>query len=282
MALSLTAYLNERFQFTYNVANFAALYANLAAASWIFQIRPAAGSPVVTLDFRTGGSPQNLNATILYRAAAPAQVIMQCPASALISIAAGAYSLDFGFILPGADFERVDGGSIQFTVGVTVPPAAGTPPPPTGSDDTVLGGANPTPVPIPVTLDAAISAANSSALAAQTALTTALSAQADATASKIAAAASATAAAASATLATTGGLSGVAIDTLTVTGTDVLSPMSMSKVGNLAMLIVRGQTYLATATNPKFTIVGTTVTWNAAAAGYSLSPGDDVSILYSH
>src|ERR1700733_7913786 len=117
MSVSLTAYLNERFQFTYNVSNYAGVYTTLAAAAWIFQIRPIAGSPVATLDFRTGGSPQNPAATIVYQAGPPAEIVVQGPTSLLIGVAAGTYFLDFGFILPGADFERVDGGTIQFVPG---------------------------------------------------------------------------------------------------------------------------------------------------------------------
>jgi hypothetical protein len=165
MTLSLTAYLNERFQFTYNVSNFASIYSNLAEAVWIFQIRPMAGSPVITLDFRTGGSPQNANATVAFLAGPPAQVVVRCPASLLIGVATLTYSAELGFTLPGADYERVDGGTIAFLAGVVVPPAAGTPAAPTGADDTVIGGANPTPA-ATVTLDATVTAAINAAVAA--------------------------------------------------------------------------------------------------------------------
>ena len=289
----LTAYLNERFQLTLNVANFASVYAALATAAWIFQIRPSAGSPVVTLDFRTGGSAQNPNASISYSPGSPsyygeqpAQIVIVCPASALIGVAAGLYYFDFGFILPGADFERVDGGSITFVAGVTIPPAAGSPAPPTGSDDTVQGGANATPSPVPVTLEAAISAANSSAMAAQVAAAGVASSAAAAAASAAASAASALAAEEFAS--ETGGLTPeevfarvVVVEELTVTALNTLSALSYVQTGPLAMLIVRGSCNLATASSPKFAISGTTVTWNAANAGYSLNPGDDVSIVYS-
>lgn len=310
MSLNLTAYLNARFQFSYTIANFAAVYSNLALAKWIFQIRPSAGSPVITLDFRSGGSPQNPTATVDYSAGSgsyygekPEQIVVRCPASVLIGLAAGTYSLDFGFVLPGADFERVDGGVIEFKAGVTIAGVIGSPPAPTGSDDTVTGGANPTPSPVPITLDAAISAANSSAMAAQEAMAgvaTSAATAAAALASIATLAATATAAAASALAsqnaamaaaaqAGTGGMTAgqviaasIFAEALTVTALNTLSGLSYVQSGPIAILIVRGQSLLLTTSNPKFTIAGTSVGWLPIPAGYPLNPGDDVAIVYSH
>jgi hypothetical protein len=205
MSLNLTAYLNERFQFTYDVDAFASVYSNLATAAWVFQIRPNEGSPVVNLDFRTGGSPQSAAAVVVFLPGTPdvrpAQIVVRCPASLLIAVSAGTYSVDFGFILPGADFERVDGGSIEFKTGVTILPAAGTPGPPTGADDTVLGGANAAPSPFPITLGAAIGAAQASAIEADAAAAGVAASASAATDAKTAAQGFATSAAASASAA---------------------------------------------------------------------------------
>jgi hypothetical protein len=171
--MNLTAYLNERFQFSYGVSNYAVLYSTLASAIWQFQIRPAVGSPIVNLYFMTGGSPQSAAATY---DSTNKIVVFQCPSTLIKGLEAGTYYFDFGFTLPGYDFERVDGGTIVFTAGVTTPGVTGSPPAPIGSDDTVTGGADPTPSPVPITLTSAISAANSSALAAAASAETATAA----------------------------------------------------------------------------------------------------------
>ena len=166
MTLSLTAYLNQRFQWTYAAAAYANLYpSSIASAVWRMQIRPFAGSPIVLLDFETGGSPQNAALTAAYNPTGSV-VVFRAPHSLIWPLGAGTFYFDFGFTLPGADFERVDGGTITFAAGITLTGFAGAPAAPTGADDTVTGGANPTPSPVPTTLDSAISAANSSAAAA--------------------------------------------------------------------------------------------------------------------
>lgn len=138
MSLNLTAYLNQRFQFTYNVAIFAARYAALASADWRFQVRPSSGSPLALLDFRTGGTTLMGSGAIDYRVGPPPFILVRCPASLLLTLRSGAYAFDFGFILTNADFERVDGGSLTFLPGVTIATVIGEPTPPVSGKDTVL------------------------------------------------------------------------------------------------------------------------------------------------
>ena len=141
MALSLTAFLNQRFQFTYDVPNYAELYSNLNSAVWRFQIRPAAGSVVVILDFASGGSPQDPHLTATYDAI-HAQVAIRAPTSFIQNLPVGTYDFDFGFVLPGCDFERVDGGTITFLPGVTRAGVVGSPSAPSAADDTVFSSGN--------------------------------------------------------------------------------------------------------------------------------------------
>lgn len=137
MALTLTAYLDQRFQWTADVTAVAAIYSgSIGSAVWRLQIRPQPGSPVVTLDFKTGGSPQSSNLTATYNSG-PHTVVFRAPTSIIALLAAGTYYFDYGFVLPSADFERVDGGTIQFVPGVTLAGVTGSPAAPSGADDTV-------------------------------------------------------------------------------------------------------------------------------------------------
>jgi hypothetical protein len=159
MSLSLSAYLNERFQFTYDVSGYAGLYTALGTATWKFQVRPSVGSPIILLDFRTGGSPQSAAAVVIYNATNKL-ITVQGPTSLLIGVPAGTYVFDFGFTLPGADFERVDGGTVTFQTGTTLAGVPGSPSAPAGSDDTVTYGGGSIPTPVPATIISALSAAH--------------------------------------------------------------------------------------------------------------------------
>jgi hypothetical protein len=175
------AALNERAQITFNVAGYAALYP-LASASWQFQIRPSQGSTTLYFDFAVDGS-------ITYSATPTPIVVFQAPTSALAGIPEGLASYDWGFILPGADYEVAGWGSIDFAAGVTIAGITGAPPAPTGSDDTWIGGANPAPTALPLSLTTAV------ALTAASAATTASTAAAASAAAAAVSAAEAEAAA---------------------------------------------------------------------------------------
>jgi len=67
---------------------------------------------------------------------------------------------------------------------------------------------------------------------------------------------------------------------LTVTAANTLSPLSFSYIGPFAIMFVNGVVYTDFGT-PAFTISGTTITWNATNAAYSLSTTDVVKIIYN-
>ena len=136
MSRSLIAYVNQRLQWTDDVTAFAAAFPSLATAHWIPQIRPQAGSPVVTLDFRSGGSPQSPALTATYDSGAK-RVTFRAPTAIVALLPVGTYAFDFGFVLPLSDFRRVDGGTIDLVAGVTLAGIAGNRAPPDGADDTV-------------------------------------------------------------------------------------------------------------------------------------------------
>lgn len=189
MAAPLQATLNERAQITFNVAGFASVYPSLASASWRMQIRPFQGSPTLLFDFAASG-------TITYIPSPLPMVIFQAPTSALADIPSGAAAYEYGFVLPGADYEVAGWGEVIFYAGVVEAGVVGTPAAPTGSDDTWYGGANPTPNPVPPTLTSVIALVTQAVAAAQAA------AAASGSGSAIAAAASAASALASAATAT--------------------------------------------------------------------------------
>lgn len=72
---------------------------------------------------------------------------------------------------------------------------------------------------------------------------------------------------------------------LNVTATNTLAALAIPYIGSggYAVLFVNGQAYPLTNTNPAFTIVGTTVLWNATnASGVTLTPGStQVFITYA-
>jgi hypothetical protein len=92
------------------------------------------------MDFMTGGSSQNANLTATY-SAGNTSVVFRAPTSVISALAAGTYYFDFGFVLAGADFERIDGGTIQFLPGVTLAGVTGSPAAPIGADDTAINQA---------------------------------------------------------------------------------------------------------------------------------------------
>lgn len=71
------------------------------------------------------------------------------------------------------------------------------------------------------------------------------------------------------------------MDQLTVTGTNVVSALSQTYGGGGAVMLINGAVYSDRTASPPFSISGTTVTWNATNAGFSLSPGDKVVAIYN-
>jgi hypothetical protein len=287
MSLSLSAYLNERFQFTYDVSGYAGLYTALGTATWKFQVRPSVGSPIILLDFRTGGSPQSAAAVVIYNATNKL-ITVQGPTSLLIGVPAGTYVFDFGFTLPGADFERVDGGTVTFQTGTTLAGVPGSPSAPAGSDDTVTYGGGSIPTPVPATIISALSAANSSASAAAASATASATSATASAASATAALGSATSAAAAVVSATNAGTAAITalgllftVENLTVTATDTIANLANTYSGRFALLIANGVPYLPTPTTPAFTISGASVVWSFANSGVHLAPGNPVSIVYT-
>lgn len=125
--MKLTAYLNQRFQLSYNVSRQAATYPNFASADFICHVRLYQGSTILSLDIID--ITYHPETTLL---------IMRCASTDLINLVAGEYEIDFGFVLPGSDFELIDGGTITFNDGVTVSGVVGNPAPETGAGDTVM------------------------------------------------------------------------------------------------------------------------------------------------
>lgn len=153
----LIAYTNQRFQLTVDVFNSANLYTALGSATWIMQVRQKAAAQLL-LDFRTGGSLTNPAVTATYDSV-NRRVVFRAPTSALALFSAGgAYAYDYGFVIPGSDFVRVDGGALTFNAGITQAGVIGSPAPPAGAADTVIStnpiGANdvkPSPTTLTVT-----------------------------------------------------------------------------------------------------------------------------------
>ena len=82
---------------------------DLAASSWRMQVRSRAGDPRLVLQ----ASSETLTAS--YSAG---WVTFIFPLS-VVQRLAGAYVHDFGFIPPGSEFKRVDGGPFVLDEGVT-------------------------------------------------------------------------------------------------------------------------------------------------------------------
>jgi hypothetical protein len=107
MANDLTAWNNERFQVSFDVSAWGVAY-DLGAAAWRFQARTTAASPVKVLDIPTIGTATYGSGVIVFAVSA-----------ADVADLAGDYEWDFGFVPPGGDFVRVDGGTLTFQQGVT-------------------------------------------------------------------------------------------------------------------------------------------------------------------
>ncbi len=107
MANDLTAWNNARFQVSFDVSAWSVAYP-LAAVTWRMQARTTAENPVVVLEFPGSG-------TIAYDSGV---VVFSAPVSAVSSLN-GHYEWDFGFIPPGGEFVRVDGGALTIVRGVT-------------------------------------------------------------------------------------------------------------------------------------------------------------------
>jgi hypothetical protein len=111
--MDLQAYNNERFQFTQNLTNWAAVY-SLSSATFRLQIRTKAADPDVLLDFSS--APGSVD-TITYNNTSHV-MIAQTTTARVRSLEAGSYDWDFGFTL-ASEFTRIDGGTIVFVDGVT-------------------------------------------------------------------------------------------------------------------------------------------------------------------
>ena len=70
-------------------------------------------------------------------------------------------------------------------------------------------------------------------------------------------------------------------EALTVTATNTLSALTYAFTGYFALMVVSDASFLLVGGSPPFSISGTTVTWNAGAAGANINIGDPVSIAYS-
>lgn len=289
MSLTLTAYLNQRFQFPYDVTTYGFLYTNLSTAIWRLQVRPIAGSPIILLDFKTGGSTQKPGNVAIYYPESNI-VSFNCPTSSLVGIQPGTYVFDFGFTLPSADFERVDGGVITFIAGQTAAGVQGSPAAPPGSDATVMMGAGSAVAQVPASILIALAAANSSALAAHKSATEAAASAAAALASFNQAQTSASFAQGQAIDAETAAAAAeasngfrVKTETLTVTATNTLSSMTYSWTGSLSFMKAKGVFYMTTGSGSAYEISGSNVLWHPAnAGGVNLNPGDEVVLVYSY
>lgn len=110
--LTLTAYNNERFQWSQNLTAWAGFY-DLSLATFRMQIRPDPDNANVLLEFATGGTDAVIiydNTSHIMVATAPVAKVQNLKLS---------YAFDFGFTMPGGEFERIDGGTIEFKQGVT-------------------------------------------------------------------------------------------------------------------------------------------------------------------
>ena len=110
--LTLTAYNNERFQWSQNLTAWAEIY-NLALATFRMHVRPDPTSSNVLIEFVTGGA----DAVILYDNTSHIMVA-SAPISKVQNLKS-TYAFDFGFTMPGGEFERIGGGTIEFKQGVT-------------------------------------------------------------------------------------------------------------------------------------------------------------------
>lgn len=145
--------------------DFATLYPSLASATWRMQIRN--WSDQLLLDSDSGDQ--------IYTGGIAPVVTFRWTEAALAALTPGPATYDFGFILPGCDFELAGWGSIAFHGGVTEAAVGGSPSAPTGADDTWrMAGAQP--------LFAMPSVASAIAAAAGSAVTAAVSAGAAAAA----------------------------------------------------------------------------------------------------
>ncbi len=116
MTITATAYTNDDFQMSLDLTNWASIY-TLSSCAFKLQIRPSAGSPTLTLGFSSNvadgvAGTATLNANV---------IVFWAPLSVVKTIPPGVYAFDFGLIPPGGDFIRIDGGTITFESGVTVP-----------------------------------------------------------------------------------------------------------------------------------------------------------------
>ena len=74
--------------------------------------------------------------------------------------------------------------------------------------------------------------------------------------------------------------SAFAMETLTVTASNVLSSLTHASAGDFIELVVNGRVFLPVGSPASFSVAGTVVTWRSSI--YSLNPGDDVSVVYTY
>lgn len=107
MTINLTAWNNQRFQVSFDVSAWGVAY-DLAASAWRFQARRTASSSVADLDIPEVGSAVFVDGIVSFSA----------PLAAVVDLSDD-YVHDFGFIPPGGEFVRVDGGALTIVRGVT-------------------------------------------------------------------------------------------------------------------------------------------------------------------
>lgn len=124
---------NERGQISLGVELPARAYPDrIASATWLMQVRRSLGStkqPI--LDSTVGG-------TWTFIGGLAPIVTFRWPASALVNVPSGRAAYDFGFVLPGADFELAGFGEVEFLAGITRPNFPSSPVVPIGAEDTWL------------------------------------------------------------------------------------------------------------------------------------------------
>lgn len=69
---------------------------------------------------------------------------------------------------------------------------------------------------------------------------------------------------------------------LTVTGTNTLSALSNTPSSTMMFLYVNGRAFFSGSPSPAFTFSGTTVSWSATNAKFSLATTDTVFAHYSY
>lgn len=109
MTITVRGWNNERGTIALPVPDHFQAEHDLAASSWRMQVRSRAGDPRLVLQ----ASSETLTAS--YSAG---WVVFVFPLSTVDRLA-GAYVHDFGFIPPGGEFKRVDGGAFVLEEGVT-------------------------------------------------------------------------------------------------------------------------------------------------------------------